>query len=67
MTEELAVKIVDVMPATVPSLQAIVSKDKVELSDEEAAQGYSRSLREQGDGDMEDYAWVIEYLPSGHA
>ena len=37
ITEEMAVKIVDVMPATVASLRAIISKDKVELTDEEAA------------------------------
>jgi DNA-directed RNA polymerase subunit F len=36
ISEELAVKIVDVHPATVASLKAITSKDKIELSDEDA-------------------------------
>jgi DNA-directed RNA polymerase subunit F len=36
MSTELAVKITDVHPTTVASLKAIVSKDKIELSEEEA-------------------------------
>lgn len=36
MSKELAVKVVDVRPATIPTLKAIVSKDKIEISDEEA-------------------------------
>jgi DNA-directed RNA polymerase subunit F len=36
LSEELAVKIVDVHPTTVASIKAIVSKDKIELSEEDA-------------------------------
>jgi len=36
-SQEVAVKIVDVHPSTVASLKAILSKDKTELSEEDAA------------------------------
>jgi len=36
VSRELAIKIIDIRPATIPSLKAIVSKDKVELSEEDA-------------------------------
>jgi len=36
LSPEMAVKVVDVRPTTLASLKAIVSKDKIELSDEDA-------------------------------
>jgi DNA-directed RNA polymerase subunit F len=36
LSREMAVKVVDVRPATAASLKAIVSKDKIELSEEDA-------------------------------
>jgi DNA-directed RNA polymerase subunit F len=37
LSHEVAVKIVDIHPSTVASLRAILSKDKIELSEEDAA------------------------------
>jgi DNA-directed RNA polymerase subunit F len=36
ISQELAVKIIDIHPTTIPSIKAIVSKDKIELSEEDA-------------------------------
>jgi DNA-directed RNA polymerase subunit F len=36
ISPEIAVKIVDVRPSTIASLRAILSKDKIELSEEDA-------------------------------
>ena len=38
ITEEIALKIIDIMPNDPATLRAILARDKIEMSDEEAAQ-----------------------------